>query len=348
MGYISRSAFEDFQACEKFRDRAAQSKSQFGIKFLDDVIGNIIPGEFILIMADSGVGKTDMLFKIAQKNAYRGVRTLLIALESFDGELASRTRFNNLARRFYSEGLHNRFGYIFYDQWIKRKYNFDGIDWLNYEAQAGIEYYEKSDNLTIFYRDEHGFDYSMFDALVNEIPDSYDLILLDHISYFDLRTRDTFREEGFIAKRMKALAEKHYVPIISAAHINKSRERGVLIYDKESIMGSSDIYKNATTIISIAQISQEKLLEFGATVKHPDTQQMTLFRLCKGRYYGSTKQFVAAHAYDLKIGDYQKGYDLFRLKNLDTVLEVPEHKDIPNILRKEYLESWRSNFYAKE
>lgn len=338
MGYLERDIIQDCTNVEKFRTKANKSKAKIGVGFLDDVIGNLIPGEFVLIMADSGIGKTSMLFNIAQKNAMKGVRVLLIALESFDGEFSARGKFGNLSRRYYQENLHKKLGYIFYDEWIKKEYNFKNIDWLAYEAQAGIELLEKCDGLNIIYRDEKGFTYKDFETLVESIKGCYDLIVLDHISYFDMWSSNTNKEEGFIAKHMKAVADKIGVSIISAAHINKTRDKNVLIYDKESIMGSSDIYKNATTIISMSQISNEKI-----KVKYPDIQFPTLFRLCKGRYYGSTKNFVAAHVYNLKKGDYDEDYEIYRLKNGDTDIEFVGDKKyaMPNIFRKKDLKEFR-------
>ena len=79
------------------RQRHAVQLLPFHVGFLDDYFRGILPHDLILIGADTGAGKTDLVSAIARRNAQDGRNVHIIALEAEPLEIERRTKFAYIA-----------------------------------------------------------------------------------------------------------------------------------------------------------------------------------------------------------------------------------------------------------
>lgn len=288
---------ENFLRAEEGTELLSINKLQFGINYLDDSTGGILPHDLILIGAGSGVGKTEIACRIALENLDRGKRVHYIALEAERREIERRIKFQMLAERFYNDPKRP------YENLSYRKYALGEFsDTLKTYTRSSLEGSEArlKKLRTLYKTGDYGL--NQFVESVLYASGDTDLIILDHIHYFDLDERENENAAiKTIIKTARKMALEEGIPIVMIAHMRKSMrgEMRELAPSMEEFHGSSDLYKIATKVIT-----------FSGGSLSPGLGYETYFRVCKNRIDGTATRYIGRHHYDTRKNAYTHDYKI--------------------------------------
>lgn len=281
---------------EEYQERISEKPLplRFGIEFLDDALRGIFPDDLVLIGAPSGMGKTQLCCNIALANLQQGKRVHYIALEASKHEIERRLKYQIVMEKFFADPNRPR---------LDSKINFPDFllgvfkqELKTYEEQA-IEVFKKQfQNLSLLYKQDK-FGVSELIQSVSYCADDTDLILIDHVHYFDYDDDNENRAMKEIAKTVRTLALEQQKPIILVAHLRKrDRFNNELTAGLDEFHGSSDLYKIATKVVTM---SPGTITESGSFE--------TFFRIPKNRIDGGVTRFLGRELYSSKKGSYEKG-----------------------------------------
>lgn len=277
-------------------DRAALGKNQlrFGIEFLDDSLSGILQDDLVLLGAPSGVGKTQLCCNIALANLEDGKKIHYVALEASRFEIERRLKFPLVLERFYADKDRPRLDEkITFTNWLLGKLN---AELSRYDDEADKFCETAFRDLNILYKaDRFGIN-DLIEAVVSSSSQT-DLMIIDHVHYFDFDDDNENRAIKQIAKTVRTLALEEQKPIILVAHLRKrDRNNEELVPGLDEFHGSSDLYKIATKVITF---SPGKLTEDGT--------YETFFRVPKNRLDGGVTRFIGKEFFSPRKGGYEKG-----------------------------------------
>jgi len=282
------SSYERFQyswdRLKKFREK----KLTTGVEFLDKAIGGIISDDLLLVGAPSGVGKTGFVTNIAKANVLQGRRVHVIALEAYEGEIEDRIKYTLLAKLFYADEERER-GHISYRGWIEGKHDV-ALEKYELDAQGeAIKLY----NLHTFYRTKN-FTIQDFEREAFNVHQDTDLIILDHVHYFDIEDRNEHQGFKMIVKKIREVTQETGIPVVLVAHLRKrDKQNNELVAGIDEFHGSSDLTKIATKIISIGK---------GQLIDRHNSE--TFFRIPKNRMDGSVSYYCLKMVFNFELNDY--------------------------------------------
>lgn len=270
---------------------------RFGIEFLDNALRGIFHDDLVLIGAPSGVGKTQLCCNIALANMEDGKKVHYIALEAGEYEIERRLKFPLVMDRYYGDPNRPKLGKISYTEWLLGMH----LDALReYEMDAAKYFATAYKDLFLFYKQERfGID-ELVDAVLSCSKDT-DLIIVDHVHFFDLDGDNENRAIKEIAKTVRTLALEEQKPIILIAHLRKrDKANEELVAGLDEFHGSSDLYKIATKVITMSpgRPTANGLYE-------------TFFRIPKNRIDGGVTRYAAREFFNPKTGSYEK--DLYQI-----------------------------------
>lgn len=270
---------------------------EFGISFLDDSLFGIRPDDLILVGAPSGVGKTQFCVNVALANVKRGKRVHFFALEASEFEIERRLKYQFIANKVFGRTLPLKLVRpLQYDEWAAGEDL--GLSHLDQEANEACEPILK--NLYTFYKDTKQFNTNDLMEHVSQIQDETDLVIVDHVHYFDWDDQNDNRAIKEIAKTARDLCLRVEKPMILVAHLRKrDRQNAELCAGLDEFHGSSDLTKIATKVITLAPGGP---CETGG--------YHTFFRTPKNRHSSSSARFLAQMVYDEKRGSYEAAYKL--------------------------------------
>lgn len=286
-------------ADNSFPERAARELTKgkamrFGVEFLDDALRGIYPDDLILLGAPSGIGKTQLCCNIAYANIEDGKRVHYIALEASEYEIERRLKFPLVFERFMSDPNRPK---------LQRRLNYP--DWLMGAFTAELKDYEQSAaeffetafrDLHVYYKQDN-FGVSELIQSVMHASGQTDLIIIDHVHYFDFDDDNENRAIREIAKTVRSLALEEQIPIILVAHLRKrDKQNEDMCAGLEEFHGSSDLYKIATKVITIAPGGPDQFGNF-----------RTFFRIPKNRIDGGVTRFLGLEFFNPKKGAYELG-----------------------------------------
>jgi hypothetical protein len=267
-----------------------RNKIKFGITFLDDVFNGILRSDIIVVAAGSGHGKSEIANHIAITNALSGTKVLLFALESERHEVAMRAAFKALAMAFYKDPYRDREAVPNYLDWAVGDQDFLS----KYDAAESL----RGLPLTIVYR-EHRFDITDFEKALMSTKNSTDLVVLDHFHYLDFEGENENREYKEMIIKIRALALEYKKPCIIMSHIRKSDKRyRELVPSQEEIHGTSDLFKVATKVVTLAP----------NYVSGMTNGFETYMRICKCRQDGSRARYTGITSFDPRTNTYRPKY----------------------------------------
>ncbi len=277
------------------RVRAGKNMLKFGIDYLDDAMAGILQNDLILIGAGSGAGKTQVCCNIAKANMDNGKKIHFIALEAEYSEIEKRIKYQIFAKHFFGDPARPKDVHISYQDFALGRY----VKKLEkYEASAASEFLHSYQNLFTYYKQE-SFGVSDLVMRVLECATETDLIIVDHVHYFDYDDENENRAVREIAKTARMLTLEQSKPIILVSHLRKrDRHSQDLVPSMEEFHGSSDLYKIATKAITLAP----------GRWKPEGGKYETLFRIVKNRFEGSVTRTIASCNYLNHEGCYEKGY----------------------------------------
>lgn len=268
----------------------------FGIDYLDDAMAGILPNDLVLVGAGSGAGKTQLCCNIAMANIANGKRVHYVALEAELYEIERRIKYGFFAKYFFADSQRPHVT-ISFQNWML------GDFWESckvYEAQAHNEFTEKFKTLFTFYKQESKFDIDDMLFHITSISEETDLIIIDHIHYFDYDDDKENSSIKAIAKTARALTLEQGKPIILISHLRKKDKfADDICPGLEEFHGSSDLYKIATKALTLAPGGAN---EFGGF--------NTYFRIVKNRFEGGVTRYLAKVIYKSKEGKYAPGYEI--------------------------------------
>lgn len=288
---------------------------QYGISFLDEYLLGILEEDFVLIGADTGLGKSELAYDIAFKNA-ADKKVHLFALEAEINEPYYRRLFKNIAKVYYEDPDR-----IFLDM-NYRNYLFNQIDVSKYEKIA-IEnmQIEEDSSLTIHYRSGE-FTINTLLQTIAKVKDSCELVVLDHVDYMDLHLSEN--ENSQVTKIMKTLRDINQVykiPIIVISHLRKKGNKKQLVPSLDDFFGSGNKSKQVKTAILLAKDYERENYKEGL--------YSTFVTVGKARV-GGTTSLAARCIFDVKVNKYLDTYDLVRVKNFGETVEVLDYEDYPS------------------
>ena len=294
MSFINAAEASKAEVLQRIKNR--ERLLTFGIDYLDDAMVGIMPNDLILIGAGSGAGKTQTCCNIAAANIEAGKRVHYIALEAELYEIERRIKYNFFAKHFFSDPNKPKEAFINFQDWMM------GDFWETcklYEAQADKEFAEKYKSLFTFYKQDK-FDINDMIFHVTSICDSTDLIIVDHVHYFDYSDDKENQSIKEIAKTARMLTLEQGKPMILVSHLRKrDRFADELCPGLEEFHGSSDLYKIATKAITLGPGAASEPGKFD-----------TYFRIVKNRFDGGVTRYMGKATYVQREGRYAKGYEI--------------------------------------
>lgn len=299
----------------------AEGKLSFGIGFLDDALLGIQKNDLILLGAPSGAGKTELASHIAFSNAAQDKKVVYFALEAETHEIENRVLYKHKATEYYRAG--GRI-YTSYDVWIQ-----GGCPHLD-EIAIGQDQISARGLKTRYINEAYTIKNFLIDY--TEIVNHSDLVILDHIHYFDLETENENKEYKEIIKKIRSQVLEYGKPIIVISHIRKRDRRfPVIAPDQEDFHGTSDLVKVATKVISMSPQYEVKMFrDLGNDIHSPlPGSNYTFMKIAKNRRNGSVCRYVGATKYDPRTNAYQKEYFLGTQKTKDKELIFLTETDPP-------------------
>ena len=283
-----QSSFLRFLKTEQRLQSFRTKRLTFGIKFLDLALGGILPDDLVLVGAPSGVGKTNFVTNIARANVSLGKKVHVIALEAYEGEIEDRIHYNILSNHFYKDKDRSP-GNINFRGWIDGKYD-DKLG--KYRNAVGIDM-AKLENMHTFYRTKQ-FTIKDFERQAFSLKEKTDLIIVDHVHYFDIEDDNENRGFKTIVKKIREVTQETGIPVVLVAHLRKKdRGNNELAAGIDEFHGSSDLTKIATKIISI-----------GRGYQIDKYTSSTYFRIPKMRMDGSVTYYAAKLIFDFRTNAY--------------------------------------------
>lgn len=274
---------------------------RFGISFLDEATRGISPNDLMLLGAPTGVGKTELCVHIALANIEDGKRVHFIALEADFEEIERRLLYALIARQFYDDPNRPRLLIkLNMSSWMRGDYE---------EALSGYEELAKKylssalNGLFTFYKADKFNTDDLIHSVMGAASET-DLVIVDHIHYFDWETDDN-RAIKEIAKTARQVSIHSGKPILLVAHLRKrDRHNKELVPGIDEFHGSSDLSKIATKVITIAKGPRD-----------PSGKSVTFMRICKNRLDGSVTGYVARMLFDFKTKTYDRKIKLSEVGN---------------------------------
>jgi KaiC/GvpD/RAD55 family RecA-like ATPase len=288
------SAFHNSVNERKGRETMTENILTFGIKYFDDAMVGIFPGDLILLGAPSGVGKTQICCNIALANILKGKKVHYIALEAEQHEIERRIKYPLVAHEFFKDPNRPRVD-MTYSDWML---GINDSKLEKYEAIAA-EKMEQYKNLFIYYK-RGSFGVNELISTILSVADESNLIILDHVHYLDFEDDNENRAIKQIAKITRDLAIEEQTPIIMVAHLRKKDKfSDDLIAGLEEFHGSSDLYKIATKVITMSP---------GQPVREGEYE--TFFRIPKNRLDGGVTRYSASCIYSTAKGGYEDEFKI--------------------------------------
>lgn len=274
---------------------------RFGIPFIDDATRGIRRHDLVLIGAESGVGKTELCCNIALENMKDGKKVHYIALEAERFEIERRLKYQLIAKAYWSAPLAIRPKLsqpLEYDTWEDGEF----LDELA-EIEHGVaEIFERryQDLFVLYKQGKFGLRELIEHVSVN--ASKTDLIIVDHIHYFDLDDDNENRAVKEIMTIARDMALENGKPIMIVAHMRKAdklNQNSPLCPGKEDFHGTSDLYKIATKIVTLApgEVTSQGNFE-------------TFVRVAKNRKKGSAMRYLGRLIYSSKDNTYAEGYKI--------------------------------------
>ena len=328
---------------EERAERLAQSKRtlKFGVDFLDDILGGIIPNDLIVIGAKTGAGKTQLATSIALYNAehskpdstpdafgnFTETKKFVhyLALEAENCEIERRIKYGYLSDYYHLKDPDHKNHYICYTDW--RHGNLEHIFGDLEESPEVMDPVTKIvGRLKTLYRTSGTFDLKALEkSLLNCVTESK-LIVIDHLHYID--TDDASDENAGYKKTIKLIRDivlKYGVPIVVIAHLRKGQggmKHAPLICGVEDFHGSSDVPKIATTCIMLSKCADKYVAE-------KPYLWPTYIQVVKSRMEGSRTLFTGIVKFDARGNKYTPKYQLGRMRDFNTEFDPIANVNAP-------------------
>jgi archaellum biogenesis ATPase FlaH len=230
------------QSADEIKKRRSEDLCEYHIPWINDVLGAIFPTDLIVVGADSGQGKSEVVLNLAYHNALRGKKILYYQLEMDNAEIIHRRRISRMNQLLGDRYIRNKDYYL----------NNMTDDQKKAFTIAVREENSISDKIMIYNGD--GLNLNKFLETFKAYGYKSDLVVVDHLHYFSMNSENQSQEIGLIMREIKKLTRSG-TPIVLVSHLvkrNKNNEP-----DQNDFFGSSNIGKEATACIMLARNEQD-------------------------------------------------------------------------------------------
>lgn len=318
-GLSFRSSADRLKGERDDRRALVKRRLSFGVAYLDDAMGGILPNDLVLLGAKSNIGKTALATIIAMANALAGRRVTYFALEAEDREIERRMKYASVSKLVGQRGTYEqRIRMNFRSWWQGELDDFIGP----YEDEAEAKLCARFTGLQTYYR---GLEFTVehLERMFRAVQDQAELIILDHLHYVDIdESESENRATKAIVKRIRDVSLTIGVPVIVIAHLRKKTTGNKsLVPDLDDFHGSSDITKIATKAITLAPAYEQKA---PAAWLWP-----TYVTVPKDRMDGSNRGFGALMIFNARLGLYEPKYELGRFTADGTKFATLAPADLP-------------------
>jgi len=300
--------------------REKQELLYTNIKIIDNIIDGLLPTDLLLVGASTGLGKTQLALNIAKNVAVQGKQTIMFSLESYNGEIQDRHIFSEISKSWYA--ITNK--YLSFKKWATGHAD-ENIYKMEEEVLKNMPEALK-ENLRIRYRNTSTYSANKLceELKILSKNQKIKLLVIDHLHYFTIEDKDT--ENIGLKKIMFAvrdIGQKLKIPIILIAHLRKKDIKSkVLVPDENEFHGSSEIVKNATSVITIAPADLQTEKNYIVP---------TYFRFPKLRFdEGGKKRYLYCVPFNLRSGEYDDTYRVFAPKNYWTAYDEVVDNNLPS------------------
>lgn len=293
----------DLENDREARKEDAKGMLPFGIPYLDQALGGVLPGDIVLLGARSGAGKTETATLIAESMIRAGKKVGFLSLESQPREITRRRIYRRLSKRYFSD-----------PDRMKTDCPISFLDWMScrldaafgkyYEDEAAKMIKEDGERLLIRYRGNKEF-------TMNDLERSFasmkncDCICIDHFHYFDLDPGPEVEQQKRLAKTILAISQEYRIPIILVAHLRKTDNRNQsIIPTMEEFSGTSELFKIPTKVVLLASGGSVP------AVAGADPMWITYVNIDKCRADGSRARYKAKTLFNIATTSYEEYFSL--------------------------------------
>jgi replicative DNA helicase len=177
----------------------------FGFRDLDSLVGGLKPGDLCYIGGRPSMGKTTLCLQAALNLAKLGAGpTAVFSVESTEEELAG--RILSYATNVPSDAMR------------KGQVGAAAMEWVGVVA-AKLD-------VAVFLREDYDLSPGGVDAALTGMAPRPRLVVVDHVHRMEggRRFRDRREEVTYISRRLKALAQKHEVPVVAVCTLSRAVE----------------------------------------------------------------------------------------------------------------------------
>lgn len=285
------------ETIEKRRLRNVNNICKYWLSILDDYLWWIVENELVIIAAWSWIWKTDLSCNIAITNAMRWKKVALLSLEWDVWEITY--------RYFQREINKSRMKWFWWKElirWPEYRLNLKDVEKEEEEVLNNIP--KEMDNLFIFDKTYIPDRKKLLELMKNNYQ-HVDMFVIDHLHYLDFWENE-YSWISEIVKWIKEMTEIMEKPVVLVSHLNRKYFEQKRLPWKNDLHWSSNIEKNANTIILLS----------------PDLNNEYVEKLDDSKYLRPTKIIVDKNrtwmpvpaifdtAYDLRTKEYSKRNDL--------------------------------------
>lgn len=308
MAEFRRAQFDD----ELIKSKLAYDEKhgiKLGINVIDDVFGAVLPSDIVILGAKTGSGKSDLCAQIAENVGSQNKNVYMFALEAEAKEVELRIIFKEMSRLNLILPQEKKIYKLNYKLWRVNHSRY-GLRGESLRKQAILDVNKRIGSLWLYYRDG-SFEIKDFVRAVMSVNKKADLIILDHIHYFDFKGSDQNKELGDAIKKIRDIALLNEVPIIVVAHLRKEQQSqdDKLMPTIDDFHGSSDLSKIGTKGVILAPGGIEEDETDGCYYSK------TLFSFPKFRMESQAHRYIFLNRYNLSSQAYEAAYRVFEFKN---------------------------------
>lgn len=293
MGITNFKTFK--QVCSetiiKRRSRNINNICRYGLSILDDYLWGIIENELVVIWAGPWIGKTDLSANIAIHNAMRWKRVALLSLEWDVWEITY---------RYFQKEINKLRDNTLTKNYIKAaSYRLNIEDVTEEEDDIMNKIPDAMNNLYIF---DKSFipDREKLLNLMKENYKNFDMFVIDHLHYLDF-WGDEYSWVSEIVKWIKEMTEIMERPVILVSHLSRKYQDQKRLPWIHDLHWSSNIEKNANTIILLAPEPNNEAIEL---LSDRDYLRKTKIIVWKNRTWVPVPAIFET-VYDLRLKSYR-------------------------------------------
>lgn len=217
---------------------------RYWIDILDNYLWWIVENELVVIGAWSWIWKTELSIQIAIENAMRWKKIALFSLEGDIWEIVYRYFQKHINLKLKKE-------WKWFIRWPEYRLNLKNID--KEEERVYKEIPKELDNLFIF---DKTFipDRNKLLEIFRDNYNNFDMFVIDHLHYLDYWENE-YTWISDIVRWIKEMTEIIKKPVILVSHLKRWYNLKGKLPDNWDLHWSSNIEKNANTIILITPSS---------------------------------------------------------------------------------------------